>query len=175
MLCVRSTPPVLTICHLATQMLGSYAQAYNHMLHSSCRYINHYCHFSLYGWTCAICGGYNDYKAITNRRQGKLQTGSCCNLPNIIAHDASAECYFAVFTMSAASLCINVCDMLQWLIRYIRDMGRQQAAELQPGGVEMLCSFTDDTLDSPVRRALSHCEDLLLRTRICSCCNDQFL
>ncbi|KAL0031778.1 hypothetical protein WJX79_006935 [Trebouxia sp. C0005] len=58
-------------------------------------YVNQYCHFSMYGWTCAICGGYNDYKAISNRR-------------------------------------------------YARDMGRQQAPELQRGGVEMLCSSAAD-------------------------------
>ena len=30
----------------------------------------------MYGWTCALCGGYNDYKAISNRRQGKVQANS---------------------------------------------------------------------------------------------------
>jgi len=37
--------------------------------------------------------------------------------------------------------------------RYARDMGRQQAPELQRGGVEMLCSSAADFADNTVRRA----------------------
>ncbi len=33
-----------------------------------CRYVNKYCSFQTTGWGCCLCGTYNEYRELSNRR-----------------------------------------------------------------------------------------------------------